>query len=297
MAAGNTQFGFALPQVGRIASRDNVLAVARRAEELGFDSLWVSDHVVTPRNLSSKYPYSPTGDYPVPPDADFLEPLTLLAFAAAATERIRLGTTVIVLPMRNPVLHAKIASTIHHLSGGRLILGVGAGWMREEFEALNADFERRGKAMDEYLKIVRGLWEDENFSFQGETYGVHDLGFAPRPEKGSLPIWIGGHHKAALRRVATLGDGWHAVGVALDEIPEKWSRVIKMANENGRDPSQIELSVRTGFRAGDAGRTVERMKELQALGVTHVVLDARAGSVDDTQENLRFFAKEVRPRL
>ncbi|HET9200087.1 MAG TPA: LLM class F420-dependent oxidoreductase [Dehalococcoidia bacterium] len=291
------KFGIHLPQVGPNASRENILKMARFAEDSGFDSLWVSDHVVTPRGLESKYPYNATGEYRVPPDWDFLEPLTTLAFVAAATERVQLGTTVLVLPMRNPVVHAKIVSTIHALSGGRMILGVGAGWMREEFEALDADFENRGRVFDEYLKIVRGLWEEDNLVFRGETYEVHDLGFSPRPDPGTLPIWIGGHHRAALRRAATLGDGWHAVGVALDEIPEKWQQILDIAAENGRDTSDLTLSVRTGFRPGDADAVEAQMKRLVEMGIAHVVLDVPARSVDDSIASLNWFAEEVRPRL
>ena len=291
------KFGIHLPQVGPNANRENILKMARFAEDAGFDSVWVSDHVVTPRALESRYPYNPTGAYPLPPDWDFMEPLATLAVVAGATERVQLGTTVLVLPMRNPVVHAKMISTIHALSQGRMILGVGAGWMREEFEALDADFENRGKVFDEYLQVVRGLWEEDNLNFRGETYSVHDLGFAPRPERGTLPIWIGGHHRAALRRVATWGDGWHAVGVALDEIPEKWERIKVMAREKGRDPAALELSVRTGFRAGDPEPVRAQMERLVAMGMSHVVLDVPARSVDDSMTGLRWFADEVRPSI
>lgn len=291
------KFGIHLPQVGPNANRDNIMGMAKFAEDRGFDSVWVSDHVVTPRGLESKYPYNPTGEYRVPPDWDFMEPLTTLAFVAGSTDRVQLGTTVLVLPMRNPVLHAKIVSTIHALSNGRMILGVGAGWMREEFEALDADFENRGKVFDDYLRVVRGLWDEDNFRFKGETYEVHDLGFSPRPALGSLPIWIGGHHRAALRRAARWGDGWHAVGVALDEIPEKWRAIQEMAEENGRDPASLELSVRTGFRAGDIDAVGAQMQRLVEMGITHVVLDVPARSIDDSVTNLDWFAKEVRPRL
>jgi probable F420-dependent oxidoreductase len=291
------KFGIHLPQVGPNANRENILKMARFAEDNGFDSVWVSDHVITPRDLQSKYPYNPTGEYPLPPEWDFMEPLATLAVVAGVTERVQLGTTVLVLPMRNPVIHAKIVSTIHALSNGRMILGVGAGWMREEFEALDADFQNRGKVFDEYLQIVRGLWEQEDFEFRGETYEVHNLGFAPRPVPASLPIWIGGHHKAALRRAARWGDGWHAVGVALDEIPEKWQRIKEMAAENGRDAGKLELSVRTGFRAGDPEAVRGQMERLADMEISHVVLDVPARAVDDSIANLRWFADEVRPHL
>lgn len=291
------KFGIHLPQVGPMAQRDVILGLAHAAEEAGFDSVWVSDHVVTPRDLESKYPYSPTGAYPVPPDAGFLEPLATLAVVAGATERVQLGTTVLVLPMRNPVIHAKIISTIHALSNERFILGVGAGWMREEFEALDADFEGRGKVFDEYLQILRGLWEDPNFKFEGETYKVNDLGFAPRPSPGSLPIWIGGHHRAALRRTAMSGDGWHAVGAALDEIPASWERIKEMAAANGRDPAKLELSVRTGYRPADRQRTLDDMNRLVEMGMSHVVLDRPTRSLEEGIENLRWFASEIRPQV
>ena len=291
------RFGIHLPQVGPNANRENILRMARFAEDHGFDSIWVSDHVITPRGLRSKYPYNATGEYRVPPEWDFMEPLTTLAVVAGTTEQVQLGTTVLVLPMRNPVVHAKIVSTIHALSNGRMILGVGAGWKREEFEALGADFDNRGKVFDEYLQIVRGLWEEEDLRFQGDTYSGSGLGFNPRPQPGSLPIWIGGHHRAALRRVATWGDGWHAVGVALDEIPQKWQHIKEMSVKNGRDPEKLELSVRTGFRAGDPDVVRKQMEHLAEMDISHVVLDVPARSVDDSMASLQWFADEVRPRL
>jgi probable F420-dependent oxidoreductase len=295
--AGGPSLGVILPQVGPLATRESIMAVARRAEELGLDSIWVNDHVVTPLKLESRYPYSATGAYVVQPDWVFLEPLTLLGFAAACTERVQLGTTVIVLPMRNPVLHAKIVSTIHHLTGGRMILGVGAGWMKEEFEALDADFARRGKAFDEYLQVIRGLWTDDNFRFDGETYSVHDLGFSPLPTPGGLPIWIGGHHDAALRRVARWGDGWHPVGMAVEEIPPKWERIKEMAAAHGRDPATLQLSARSGYRRGDIDRTLGRLQPLVEMGVSHIVLDSPSLALDDALANLDYLANEVRPRL
>jgi probable F420-dependent oxidoreductase len=187
-----------------------MIGFARRVESLGFDSVWVSDHVVIPFTIRSRYPYNATGDFPLSPSTPFLEPLTALAVVAGATERVRLGTSVLVLPHRHPVLLAKMLATLHALAPGRVILGAGVGWMREEIELLGASYERRGAWSDEALRVIRACWSEARPSFAGEFFRFDPVGFEPRPAPGALPIWIGGHTPAALRRVATLGDGWHA---------------------------------------------------------------------------------------
>src|SRR5437773_2119146 len=186
-------------------------------EALGYDSLWASDHVVIPWSIASKYPYNETGDFPLPPSATFLEPLTALALVAGATERIRLGTTVLVLPHRHPVLAAKMLATLDHLAPGRVILGAGVGWMREEIEIFGVDYARRGAWSDEALRIMKTCWREERPSFRGEFVSFAPLGFAPKPRRGAIPIWIGGHTPRALRRVAELGDGRHAAFATAQE--------------------------------------------------------------------------------
>src|SRR5436190_1800474 len=170
------EFGCHLPVYGPAATRETLLVFPRRMEALGYDSLWASDHVVIPWRITSKYPYNATGDFPLPPTAVFLEPLTALALVAGATERIRLGTTVLVLPHRHPVLAAKMLATLDHLAPGRVILGAGVGWMREEIEIFGVDYARRGAWSDEALRIMKTCWREERPSFRGEFVSFAELG-------------------------------------------------------------------------------------------------------------------------
>ncbi len=204
------KLGAHLPVYGPAATRDTLLGFARRLEELGYDSLWASDHVVIPWDIGSRYPYGATGEFPLSPTTDFLEPLTALAMVAAVTERVRLGTTVLVLPHRHPVLTAKALATLDHLAPGRVILGAGVGWMREEIELLGAPYDRRGAWSDEAIRVMRACWREERTAFAGEFFRFDPVGCYPKPRAGTIPIWIGGHTPRALRRTAELGDGWHA---------------------------------------------------------------------------------------
>src|SRR5436189_3600280 len=185
------EFGCHLPVYGPAATRETLLAFARRMEALGYDSLWASDHVVIPWRITSKYPYNATGDFPLPPTTNFLEPLTALALVAGLTERLRLGTTVLVLPHRHPVLAAKMLATLDHLSNGRVILGAGVGWMREEIELLGAPFDERGAWSDEAIRVMRACWRDERTHFQGRFFNFADVGCFPKPVRGDIPIWMG----------------------------------------------------------------------------------------------------------
>src|SRR2546427_3003077 len=184
----SSDLGCHLPVYGPAATRETLLAFARRMEALGYDSLWASDHVVIPWRIASKYPYNETGDFPLPASANFLEPLTTLALVAGATERIRLGTTVLVLPHRHPLLAAKMLATLDHLAPGRVILGAGVGWMREEIELFGVDYARRGAWSDEALRIMRACWREERPSFRGEVVSFAPVGLPPQPPRGSNPV-------------------------------------------------------------------------------------------------------------
>src|SRR5881396_3568152 len=229
------EFGCHLPVYGPAATRETLLAFARRMEALGYDSLWASDHVVIPWRIASKYPYNETGDFPLPASANFLELLTMLALVAGATERIRLGTTVLVLLHRHPLLAAKMLATLDHLAPGRVILGAGVGWMREEIEALGAPFDRRGAWSDEAIRVMRACWRDERVAHTGEFFRFDALACRPAPARGSIPIWIGGHTPRALRRVAELGDGWHAAFPTAAGLKEGLAHLRTACTSAGRD--------------------------------------------------------------
>jgi probable F420-dependent oxidoreductase len=292
------RFGCHLPVFGPAATRDTLLGFARRMEALAFDSLWASDHVVFPYTIASRYPYSPTGDFPLPRTANFLEPLTALALVAGATERVSLGTTVLVLPHRHPVLAAKMLATLDHLAPGRVILGAGVGWMREEIELLGAPYERRGAWSDEAIRILRACWAGEHVEFKGEFFSFPPFAALPRPAQGTIPIWIGGHTPRALRRVAELGDGWHAAFASAAEMTKGIAALGEACKRTGRDVTSLTLSARLGLPARqDPQALLGELRTLRDLGVSHVVLESRIRDLGDLTAIYERFAADVRSKL
>lgn len=293
------EFGVHLPHVGPLATREGLLRAARRAEELGFHSLWVSDHVVIPREIRTRYPGRPDGRFPLPPEMPFLEPLSTLDFVAAATQRIRLGTSILVVTMRNPVVTAKQLATLDHLSGGRLIFGAGAGWMSEEFEALNVPFEKHGPRLTEYLQVILRCWTEDEPSFQGRFYSLPSVGFYPKPaQKPHPPIWVGGWAEGALRRAARLGDGWHAGGPP-QVLAQGFARVKALAREYGRDPDRLTLSVRIDDAAArwEPQRQIELLRAYREAGASHVLLTFPARTLDEWEGAMERFLGEVAERV
>src|SRR5918992_718867 len=242
------KFGFYLPTRGETATPEALETLVTRGEALGFHSAVIADHVVFPTEVRSKYPYTVSGEFPGAGDA--LEQLTLMAFVAGITKRLRLVTSVMILPYRNPVLTAKMLATADVLSKGRVTVGVGVGWLREEFEALQApDFDQRGAASNEYLEIFKTVWTQDPASFDGAFYQFKSLRCLPQPlQKPHPPIWIGGHSRPALRRVAKYGDGWHPVGanpavpLRPPEMKEKIDALKRFTEAEGRDPAALTLS-------------------------------------------------------
>jgi probable F420-dependent oxidoreductase len=292
------QIGAHLPVYGAAATRDGVLLAAQRIESLGYDSLWVSDHVVIPWEIHSRYPYNATGDFPLSPATDFLEPLTALTLAAAVTSRVRLGTSVLVLPHRHPVLTAKMLATLDHLAPGRVILGAGVGWMREEIELFGVPYARRGAWTDEAMRIMRACWRDERVSFRGEFFRFDELGCRPRPANGTIPIWIGGHTDRALARVATLVDGWHAAFPTPNALGEGIARLRAACTKVGRDPATLTLSARVGLSAKrPAADLLTELRALRDLGVAHVILETQARDLAQMLTTYNRFATDVRAHL
>ena len=195
------EFGLSLPSRGATTTTDNLRLLAQHAETVGLDSIWVSDHIIVPQQIESFYPYDPNGAFPAAPEQDYYEPLTTLTYLAACTTRVQLGTSVLILPYRNALLTAKIVSTLDTLSGGRVILGVGVGWMEEEFVALGLDtFRQRGAVSDEYIRVFRTLWTDDAPSFNGEHVRFDNIGFAPRPVRRPLGRRLAPHRPAPARQ-------------------------------------------------------------------------------------------------
>jgi probable F420-dependent oxidoreductase len=296
--SGALQFGYHLPIWGPAATREALVSVARRVEALGFDSVWASDHIVIPFEIRSRYPYNATGDFPLAPTTNFLEPLTALALVAGVTERLRLGTTVLVLPHRHPVLAAKMLATLDHLAPGRVILGAGVGWMREEIELLGAPYDQRGAWTDEAIRVMRACWGEERASFRGRFFTLPEVGMAPKPARGSIPIWIGGHTSRALRRVAELGDGWHAAFAAPDVMRKGIAELKAACAKVGRDPAELTLSVRMGLSARrPATEVLDEIQALRDTGVRHLIVETRVTTLDDMTTLLDRFTNEVRAKL
>ena len=293
------EFGCHLPVYGPATTREVVVGFARRMEALGFASLWVSDHVVVPFSVRSRYPYSATGDFPLSPETDFLEPLTTLAVVAGATERMRLGTTVLVLPHRHPILLAKMLATLDRLAPGRVILGAGVGWMREEIELFDVPYEQRGAWSDEALAVIRACWSpEERTSFRGRFFAFDDVGAFPKPAPGAIPIWIGGHTPRAMRRVAELGDGWHGAFAVGDKLTAALGQLRDACRVAGRDPARVTLSVRIGLPAKrPATEVADELKALRDAGVSHVVLESRVRDLADLTTTYERFSADVLPRL
>jgi probable F420-dependent oxidoreductase len=289
--------GFHLPVWGPAATRDTLLALARRGEALGYDSLWVSDHVIVPYRIRSRYPYNATGDFPLPPTTDFLEPLTTLALVAGVTERALLGTSVLVLPHRHPVLAAKILATLDHLAPGRVVIGAGVGWMQEEIELLGVPYARRGAWSDEALRLMRACWTEERVSFRGEFFRVDEVACFPRPAR-PIPVWIGGHTPRALRRVAELGDGWHAAYATPAALADGLRGLEAACRQAGRDPQSLTLTARMGVPAKrPPAELIAELRALRDLGVAHVIVETAARDLAQMTATFERFAAEVRAKL
>ena len=312
-----TTFGTSMPSRGDMASPANLRTLAQRAESLGFDSAWVSDHIILPRTVDSFYPYAANGVATFRPDEDYYEPLAALNFLAGCTQKIRLGTHVLILPYRNPVLTAKMISTLDVLSEGRFILGAGVGWMEEEFKALGLDtFAQRGAVTDEYIQLFKELWTKDNPEFQGEHYQLSESGFRPKPvQKPHPPIWIGGHTNPAIRRAAKYGDGWMPIGLRPpailepEELAEKIAQLRRLTMEAGRPEDAVSLCFSTGVTFDDSPGVTRRMmsgraeqiaadlRQYQDLGIRNFILGFPGDSVAAVDEAMEQFSKQVMPLI
>jgi probable F420-dependent oxidoreductase len=243
------RIGVSLPNVGIDHGKETLLPVAEAAERLGFDSVWAAHHVVLPYERESRYPYQRSGtEVAMTPGMQWLDPIVTLSAIAAVSERVRLGTSVFVLPYRDPVTLAAELAALDVLSEGRLVLGVGVGWMREEFEAIGIPAAERGARTDEHLQVMKTLWREDPASFEGRFTRFENVVLATTPRtEGGPPIWIGGNTDAALRRALRFGSGWHGFEVFPEEIADLRERLGRLAEEGGRDPADLELSVARGL--------------------------------------------------
>jgi probable F420-dependent oxidoreductase len=322
------EFGFSLPSRGPLAKSAITVRLARKAEALGYSCVTISDHVVLPTASSAPYPYSPTGEFPGGAHQDYLEPFVLAAWLLAATRRIRVGISVLVVPYRNPVVTAKQIATLDVCSGGRLIVGCGVGWWPEEFQALAAPpFAERGAVTDEYIRLMKELWSRDEPTFTGKYYRLAGVTLLPKPvQKPHPPIWIGGHTPAALRRAGELGDGWHPIGLrppaglAPAEYAELAQQVRAHAARAGRRAEAVRLTLRVPLeiwsRPGRRSRPATAGPMLQGnplrgtpekvagdirayrrAGVELFVFDFTEQDPRAMMETMERFAEEVRPKV
>lgn len=291
------ELGTLLPHMGRSADPSAIREVALAAERLGFAALWVGDHIVFPQEQRSRYPYSDAPAFPMPPERPFLESFTTLAFVAALTERVRLGVSVCAMPYRNPLLLAKVVATLDFLSKGRVILGVGEGYLEDEFEALQVPFAERRARTDEALEILRGAWyEPGAFSYRGRFYTFDRIMVRPHPVQPRIPIWVGGNTARARARAAEHGDAWQPMlwHMSPDDIARHLPGLREARARLNHDPRSLEVTLfasteirgdddprppwETGYLRGTPRRVAEYLLQYEAAGVTHVVLALGGGS-------------------
>ena len=267
---------------------DVVAALAQVAEQLGFESIWVPEHIVIPVNYQTRYPYSPTGKLPNNDEQDdWPNPLMPLAYAAALTTKIKLGTCITILPEHHPLYVAKEFATLDALSNGRAILGIGSGWLREEFEALGLDWRTRGARTDESIQALRALWREHPSSFKGKHFSFDAVNSFPKPvQKGGVPIFVGGTSAPAARRAARLGDGFFPVG-NLEELDAAFRAMRAECDRIGRDPDEIELMAGSGDMSKFGTRAVpDWVKRYEDMGVSRVLLPIAYMGLEFTRAGL-----------
>ena len=315
------KFGFIVPSRGALAKPDVVSRIAKYGESLGFSILGTSDHVIFPSAIKSTYPYSESGRISRLGTGEILDPLILLTYIAAQTKQIKLLTSVMVVPHRPAVLAAKMASTISFLSDSRLILGVGAGWLKEEFEALQLpSFEERGAVTDEYIEVFRELWTADVASFQGKYVQFSGVLFSPKPNEtlsqNMPPIWVGGESPAALRRAALYGDGWYPIGAnprfpmdTIERLKEATDTVKRNAEIAHRDPSTIEYAYHVNWYSpepvqgpytrkiftGDSHLITQDLEMMDDIGFQTIIVDLSAPSESEMKDRMGTFANDYEP--
>jgi len=278
------KFGIMFANTGPFIQPDGLTLLAQTAEEVGVESLWAVEHVVVPTGYESTYPYSQDGKMPGSEEAPIPDPFVWLTYAAAVTKKIKLATGIIILPQRHPFYLAKEAATLDILSGGRFLLGVGVGWLEEEFEALNVPFKQRGAITDESIGALRNLWSEGASEHKGEYYAWPSVGSNPKPLGGKVPIVIGGHSKASARRAARFGDGFFPARP--DKLEECLAELKAECERIGRDPGEIEIS--TGSIP-----TLDEVKRLEDMGVSRFTVGPPGYTPDALREGLEKLGNEL----
>lgn len=287
--------GISLPCAGAIVSADAIYESARLAEQLGLDSLWSNDRLFGPVDLASAYPYTPDGKMLRDPYQARLDPLLTLGVVAGMTERIALGTGVINVPYRDPIVTAKMVATLDVLSRGRVILGAGLGWMKEEFDALNVPFAQRAARTEEYLDVMKTLWRDGIAEYAGQFCRFGRVHFEPKPaQRPHPPIWIGGYSDAAIHRALRIGDGWHPSRLTPEAFAERMQRFRTLAAEMQRDLSDFTISVKVALHVCPNADVALRYRD---LGVQHLVIDFWTDNLDELLRQVELVATKIAPAV
>lgn len=305
------EIGISIP---RLPDAAGIRRFVQLAEELGFQSVLAGDHIVLPTGGTNQYPYTADGSFQRPTDEPFLETMTLLGYIAACTESIKLGSTVIILPYRNPVVQAKMFASLDVLTNGRMICGVGVGWLETEFEILGVPYAQRGPMSDEFLQIFKVLWTEADPVFHGRFYNIEGIQFYPKPvQRPHIPIWIGGHTRRALRRTAKYGDCWHTTRQTPDFVAQNLPYLREQTERAGRDPAGITISLKRSLHFTDlgmdegagvltggvvAGTTQEVIDDVyycRELGIQQLTYDFRVDGIEKSIRVMEHLADRVLP--
>jgi probable F420-dependent oxidoreductase len=310
------KFGVAVPNYRKLASPENLVTISKRCEELGFDSLWVTDHVIVPEPYREMF------------GTTVYDPLSVMAFLAAHTQRVEIGSAVLVIPYRNPVVVAKQLATIDNLSNGRVVLGTGCGWAREEFDTLGVPYDERGPITDEYLRVIVELWTNPEPAFEGRYVQFNHVHAEPRPvRQPHPPILVGGYGKRAIRRAVAIGQGWLPDGMSLPDLDKAIGFMRQTAEAAGRDPASLSVALRTGlyltevtgaasvarleapweqsaafsheaerlpFR-GSVQQVMDDIGQAERIGIDHLIVESPVQRGDERFDTIEAFAQEVLP--
>ena len=305
------KFGMSVIVRGPDCGRETFEAMAAKAEETGLDSLWTSDHLVVPALKTSKYPGRADGSMPETWRHAYYQPFSVLNYMAALTKTVRLGMSVLILPMRNPLEVAAQVAELDQLSDGRVNFGIGVGWYREEFEALGYDFTTRGKRTDEGLAAMKALWAEESATFAGDFYAFEDTRLSPKPVQAPHPpIYVGGNSPPALRRTARHGDVWHPMKQTPEQVAKSRAVLDTYLREAGRAPEDVGTTLKVAIAFQDGPPTdgqdltegrqqdiIDAIRRYEDVGVDEICLDIRSDSVAEALSSMDRFAGEIRPKL
>jgi len=285
-------YGLWYASIGPFTQPDAAIALAQTAERVGLESIWTGEHIAVPACYQSDYPYSADGKMGGGGSVPMAEPFVWYAFVAAHTRTIKLTTGVLVLPQREPLLVAKQAATLAVLSKGRFSMGVGIGWLEEEFQTLGADFASRARRLEEYVAVMRQVWAEDQANFAGDFVNLKKVQVTPKPPQGNVPVIIGGHSPAAARRAGRIGDGFFPAKGSVEEIRQLAALARQTAEDNNRDPALLEISVSDPDLI-DPGVAAQKVEQWQAAGVDRIIINPPSFDPAELNDKLEQFGEEV----